>query len=72
MVSLLRDLPWEIPQSSCLFAVMGSAKFGSTLKGTRPGHPYVDVVFFFCVPKKVLEDFARALVPRGLKPLFLP
>ena len=34
--------------SACHFTVRGSSLLGSANKGTRPGHPYADIIFAFC------------------------
>ena len=42
------------------FEVRGSSKLGSAHKGTRPGHPYADVVFSFAfhqILKALAMDF---------------
>ena len=41
----IRDIEFIFTGSH--FEAMGSTNFGSAHKGTRPGHPYADVVFSF-------------------------
>ena len=33
--------------SACHFTMRGSSLLGSANKGTRPGHPYADIIFAF-------------------------
>ena len=35
------------------FTVNGSEHVGQALKGTRPGHPYADAVFAFCISTSI-------------------
>ena len=46
----------------------GSELVSSAAKGTRPGHPYADVVFSFAF-HQVFEDFAKVLDEDDLRPL---
>ena len=50
-----------------VFEVRGSAKFWAAHKGTRPGHPYADVVLSFASPQ-VLKAFALVLDSEDLRP----
>ena len=49
------------------FEVNGSTSLGSAHKGTRPGHPYVDVVFSFAL-HHVLKALAIDLDTDDLRP----
>ena len=49
------------------FQVRGSEAIGSANKGTRPGHPYADVVFSFAF-HQVLRALAKDLDTEDLRP----
>ena len=49
------------------FQVRGSEDLGSANKGTRPGHPYADVVFSFAC-HQVLRSLAQDLDSDDLRP----
>ena len=54
--------------SACHFTVGGSSLLGGANKGTRPGHPYADVVFSY-VFHTIIESLAVDLNKNGLRPL---
>ena len=56
--------------SACHFTVRGSSLLGGANKGTRPGHPYADVVFSY-VFHTIIESLAVDLNKNGLRP-FVP
>ena len=53
--------------TNIFFQVSGSNLAGSAKRGTRPGHPYADLVFAFAF-HKVLEDVATRMDAVGLRP----
>ena len=61
----LRDIASTYTASH--FQVRGSEDLGSANKGTRPGHPYADVVFSFAY-HQVLRCLAQDLDSDDLRP----
>ena len=42
------------------FSVRNADKIGLALAGTRPGHPYADIVFFICFPESLRRHCRQA------------
>ena len=63
--SAVRDIASTYTASH--FQVRGSEDLGSANKGTRPGHPYADVVFSFAF-HQVFRSLAKDLDTDDLKP----
>ena len=61
----VRDIAFTFTASH--FQVRGSEAIGSANKGTRPGHPYADVVFSFAF-HQVLRALAEDLDTEDLRP----
>ena len=49
------------------FTMRGSAELGIALRGSRPGHPYADIVFAFAF-QKVLQILVEKLDAHDLRP----